>query len=187
MPRRLLRKLTARLQPAVDRVTASPTVRRYVPALADPDLWHLNRRSTARAVAIGLFCGLIPGPFQVPAAIVLLLVFRANFPLSVITTFYTNPLTIVPLYVVAYEYGHLFLADGGGPAPTFVAPAAGGVAAYFSALLAWTVSLGKPLALGLVLLAGTLAAIGWIAVRLGWRAHAVWAWRRRARMRQLTA
>jgi uncharacterized protein (DUF2062 family) len=187
MPRRLLRKLTARLQPAVDRMTANPTVRHYLPALADPDLWHLNRRSTARAVAIGLFCGLIPGPLQVPGAIALLLVIRANFPLAVITTFYTNPLTIVPLYVLAYEYGHLFLADGGGPAPAFVTPAAGGATAYFSALLAWMVSLGKPLALGLFLLAGTLAACGWVAVRLAWRAHAIWAWRRRARLRQSAA
>jgi hypothetical protein len=61
MPRHLIRQFTARLQPAVDRVTSNPTVRRFAPAIADPDLWHLNRRSTARAVAIGLFCGLIPG------------------------------------------------------------------------------------------------------------------------------
>ena len=186
MPRHLLRKLTARLQPAVDRVTASPVVQHYAPALADPDLWHLNRRSTARAVAIGLFCGLIPGPLQVLGAIGGSLVFRANFPLAVITTFYTNPLTIVPLYLLAYEYGHLFVADGGVP-PAFVAPTAGGPAAYLTALSAWMLSMGKPLAVGLVLLASTLAAAGWGAVRLAWRAHAVWAWRRRARLRRQPA
>jgi hypothetical protein len=187
MPRHLIRKLTARLQPAVDKITASPAVQRYAPALADPDLWHLNRRSTARAVAIGLFCGLIPGPFQVLGAILGCLAFRANFPLAVITTFYTNPLTIVPLYLVAYEYGHLFLADGGSAPAAFVPPAGGGIPAYFAALGQWMLALGKPLALGLVLLATTLAAAGWAAVRLAWRAHAVWAWRRRARLRRLGA
>jgi uncharacterized protein len=187
MRRHPIRTLTARFQPAVDRVTSSPVVQRYAPALADPDLWHLNRRSTARAVAIGLFCGLIPGPFQVLGAIGGCLLFRANFPLAVITTLYTNPLTIVPLYLIAYEYGHLFLADGGPAVTAFVAPSGGGLAAYFSELTRWMLSLGKPLALGLVLLGGTLAAVGWVTVRVAWRAHAVWAWRRRARRRQRTA
>ena len=68
MPRRYLRALTARWQPAVDRFTQHPTIRRFAPRLADPDLWHLNRKSTARAVAIGLFCGLIPGPLQMISA-----------------------------------------------------------------------------------------------------------------------
>ena len=33
-----------------------------------PALWHLNRRSVAGGVAAGLFCGLIPGPLQMPGA-----------------------------------------------------------------------------------------------------------------------
>ena len=64
MLRRYFARWTDRLSPAIDRITANPTVQRYFPALADPDLWHLNRRSAARAVAVGLFCGLIPGPLQ---------------------------------------------------------------------------------------------------------------------------
>ena len=71
----------------------------------------MNRRSAARAVAIGLFCGLIPGPLQALAAVVACLVIRANFPIAVVTTFYTNPFTIVPLYVIAYEYGRLFFPN----------------------------------------------------------------------------
>ena len=69
MPRRQLRAFTNRLRPKVDALTHHPTVRRFAPALSDPDLWHLNRRSTALAVAVGLFCGLVPGPFQVISAI----------------------------------------------------------------------------------------------------------------------
>jgi uncharacterized protein (DUF2062 family) len=187
MPRRLIRQFTARLQPSVDRLTSNPTVQRFAPALADPDLWHLNRRSTARAVAIGLFCGLVPGPLQVLSAVIACLWLRSNLPLTVITTFYTNPLTIVPLYLVAYEYGRLFFPDARGIPPAFHAPPDAGLLGALPALGQWMVSLGKPLAVGLVLLATTLAALGWIVVRVGWRWHVVRAWRRRAAARPAPA
>ena len=43
--------------------------------------------------------------------------------------------------------------------------------------------LGKPLALGIVLLALTLATVGFVAVRVVWRCHVVAMWRKRARER----
>ncbi len=178
-----LREWTERLKPTVQKITRHPWVVRYVPALSDPDLWHLNRRSTARGVAVGLLCGLIPGPIQVAGAIGLSLLWRANFPLAAITTLYTNPLTIVPLYVVAYEYGRLFVPD----APHVVAampPPFSGIGSYVPELAAWMTELGKPLALGIVLLAFTLATIGFVAVRLVWRCHVVAMWRKRARERE---
>lgn len=180
MPRRLIRSFTNRWQPAVDRFTRHPTIQRFAPALAEPDLWHLNRRSTARAVAVGLFCGLIPGPLQMIGAAACAIFVRANFPLAVITTLYTNPFTIVPLYMLAYEIGHLFVGNATAVAP-FAAPPGSGPVEYLFAVFAWAAALGKPLALGLLLLATTLAAVGWAAVRIAWRIHAVAAWRRRAR------
>jgi uncharacterized protein (DUF2062 family) len=182
MARTLLRRLTRRLEPYVDQITEHPWVQKYAPALAEPDLWHLNRRSSARAVAIGLFSGLIPGPFQVIGAVGLSILFRANFPLAAITTLYTNPLTIVPLYLVAYQYGGLFVA-GDQSVSVLEPPAFSWSADYVMQFAGWMGELGKPLAIGLLLLASTLAAIGWITVRLSWRWHAVWAWRRRQRMR----
>jgi uncharacterized protein (DUF2062 family) len=182
MPRRLLQRLSARFTPAIDAMTSRPFVRRHLPALADPDLWHMNRRSVARAVALGLFCGLIPGPVQAFFALGGCLLVRANLPISVVTTFYTNPITIVPIYVVAYEYGRLFFPDAPAGA-SFDLPESAGVMQWFPALLHWMAGLGKPLGVGLVLLASTLALVGWIAVRLGWRWHVVRAWQRRARSR----
>lgn len=181
MPRRLIKQLTHRLEPYVQEVTSHPWVLRYAPRLADPDLWHLNRRSTARAVAIGLFAGLVPGPLQVLAAIGLSMLFRANFPLAAITTLYTNPLTIVPLYLLAWQYGGLLLND-----PAAAMPPPPGFAwspSYLGDVVDWAGNLGKPLALGLPLLALTLAGVGWIVVRVAWRWHAVHAWRKRQRMR----
>ena len=183
MARLYLRQLTQRMRPAIDKVAEHPFIRRWLPALRDPDLWHINRRSAARAVAIGLFCGLIPGPFQVIGSIGLCLWVRANFPLAIITTFYTNPFTIVPLYVVAYEMGKIFFPES--PAMPHVAlPDVANWSAWLPALFDWMKQLGKPLAVGLPLLALTLSLLGWTIVRVGWRLHAVWAWRRRARERK---
>lgn len=182
MPRRLFSALTSRVQPAIDRIKSHPAVLRYLPAIADPDLWHLNRRSAARAVAVGLFCGLIPGPLQAAGSIILCLVLRANVPVAVVTTFYTNPFTIVPLYVVAYEYGRLFFPDAA-PSGAWTLPPSAGLSEWIPAFLHWAAELGKPLAVGLVLLATTLAALGWATVHVVWRWIAVLAWRRRARLR----
>jgi len=186
MPRQILREWIERLKPSVDKITRHPWVAKYVPALSDPDLWHLNRHSTARAVAVGLFCGLVPGPLQVAGAIGLSLLWRANFPLAALTTLYTNPFTIVPLYLVAYEYGRLFFPDAP-HANAALPPAFESVASYGPAVWEWMKSLGKPLALGIVLLATTLAAVGYFAVRVAWRWHVVAAWRRRARLRAAKA
>jgi uncharacterized protein (DUF2062 family) len=181
MARALLRRLTRRLEPFVDQVTEHPWVKRYAPWLGDPDLWHLNRRSSARAVAIGLFSGLVPGPLQVLTAIGLSLLMRAHFPLACITTLYTNPITIVPLYVIAYQYGNLFIPGPAGP--MHMPPDFSWSSDYLMAVVAWAGQLGKPLLIGLVLLALTLAALGWIVMRMWWRWHVVSAWRRRARTR----
>ena len=182
MARTLLRRLTRRLEPYVDRITEHPWVQRYAPRLADPDLWHLNRRSSARAVAIGLFSGLIPGPFQVLGAVGLSIAFRAYFPLAAITTLYTNPFTIVPLYLLAYQYGQLLIP--GESTSTLHPPAFDWTSGYLMEFMRWMGQLGKPLALGLLLLALTLAGIGWLVVRISWRWHTIRAWRRRTRMRQ---
>ncbi len=51
--------------------------------------------------------------------------------------------------------------------------------AWLRALLEWSLSLGKPLAVGLVALAVGLAIAGYVVVQLAWRVHVVLAWRRR--------
>jgi uncharacterized protein (DUF2062 family) len=186
MARHLFRRLTRRWEPFVADITGHRWVRTYAPRLADPDLWHLNRRSTARAVAIGLFSGLIPGPFQVIGSVLLSIGLRANFPLAAITTLYTNPFTIVPLYLVAYEYGALFVHGAAHPMPR-PPPDFVWSLDFFGAVAGWMGQLGKPLAVGVLMLGLTLALVGWCVVRLGWRCHTVWAWRRRCRIRAARA
>lgn len=151
--------------------------------LLHPRLWHLNRRSAAGAVAAGMFCGLIPGPLQMLGAAICAVVFRVNLPLAMLTTVYTNPFTIVPLYVVAYAIGQWVLP---GPTQRFVPPPDWGeesFMAWIASLIDWMAGLGTPLALGLVLLATILAVAGYLLVKLAWRIYLVRAWRRRGRQR----
>ena len=173
-----MRRALKKLLPDHSAIHGNRWLRPFQNSLLHPRLWHLNRHSAAGAVAAGLFCGLIPGPFQMMGAALCALLFRVNLPLALLVTLYTNPLTIVPLYVVAYELGRLFVANGGG----FVAPPEFVWSAIWPSLQAlglWAFSLGKPLALGLPLLAALLAIVGYVVVKIVWRWVLVRQWHAR--------
>jgi uncharacterized protein (DUF2062 family) len=151
--------------------------------LHHPNLWALNRASVAGGFAIGLFAGLIPGPLQMLTAVLLALLFKRNIPVALATTFYTNPFTIAPLYLLAYGYGRLLLGEA---RHVQVEPFIWNWSDWsgsFRELMQWAISLGPPLAVGLVALALTFAVLGYFAVRFGWRLYVVLAWRARARRR----
>ncbi len=172
-----------RVLPGAEVVRDNRFLARFGTRLHSPDLWHLNRRSTAGGFAVGLFCGLIPGPLQMLTAAAACLVFRVNLPLALITTLYTNPLTIVPLYLAAYQLGALIVPGSKG-----VNTVAGfefeSWRDYIPAMIDWVVSLGPPLAVGLPLLASLLAVVGWAVVNYGWWYATARAWRRRAHARR---
>ncbi len=173
-----MRKHLRKYLPDRESIRANRWLAPFGNTLLHPRLWHLNRHSAAGGVAVGLFCGLIPGPFQMLGAAICAVAFRVNLPLALLTTLYTNPFTIVPLYFAGYGLGRLVLGGGG----EFVAPpdmGPEGMWAWIHALIDWMAHLGKPLALGLVLLASLLAAAGYFTVRMAWRTYLVWAWRKR--------
>lgn len=176
MPRKFFRKYL----PTAASVRGNRLVAMFGTLLHHPNLWHLNRDSVAGAVAIGLFAGLVPGPLQMLTALALAIPLRRNLPVALLTTFYTNPFTIVPLYLLAYGYGSLLLGDGHGRAK--IEPFEMDWGSFFDSmarLLDWSLALGKPLFIGLVALGLTLAALGYLTVQLGWRAYVMLAWRRR--------
>jgi len=180
MPRKYFR----RYLPDPDSVRSSRMVAVFGRWLQHPNLWHLNRRSVSGAVAIGLFSGLVPGPLQMLTALLLAIPLRKNLPVALIVTLYTNPFTIVPLYLLAYAYGQFLLP---GERAADVAPFDFDWSSFgesMRGLIEWMLALGKPLALGLLALACTLALLGYVAVQIGWRAYVVLAWRARARKRK---
>jgi uncharacterized protein (DUF2062 family) len=181
--RTAMRKKLRKILPDHEAVRGNRWLAPFENTLLHPRLWHLNRHSAAGGVAVGLFCGLIPGPFQMLGAAICAVIFRVNLPLALFTTLYTNPFTIVPLYFAAYGLGRLVPGAGGGE---FVAPpewGTEGMWAWVLALADWMAHLGKPLALGLVLLASLLAAAGYFVVRVAWRSYLLWSWRLRRRRR----
>ncbi len=173
-----MRKHLKRYLPNHEAVHGNRWLRPFRNSLLHPRLWHLNRHSAAGAVAAGMFCGLIPGPFQMIGAAICALVFRVNLPLAMFVTLYTNPFTIVPLYVVAYQIGRLATGDSTG----FSAPPDFDMAHaidWMQAMLTWMIGVGKPLGIGLVLLAALLAVAGYVLTKAAWRFYLIRAWRQR--------
>ena len=176
MPRRLFRKYL----PHPDAVRGHRWVAPFAGWLGHPNLWHLNRRSVSRAFGIGLFAGLVPGPLQMVTALLLAVPLRANVLVALATTLYTNPFTIVPLYLVAFSYGRFLIGQSGGS--VHVEPFEldwSNLVQSTRALVDWCLAMGKPLAVGLVALGLTLGIAGALAARFAWRIYVVVKWRRR--------
>lgn len=177
-----MRRRLKKYLPDPEAIRRNPWLRPFASTLLHPRLWHLNRHSAAGAVAAGLFCGLIPGPLQMLGAAFCALVFRVNLPLAMLVTLYTNPFTIVPLYLLAYQIGRLSLGESNG----FIAPpafSATDFVGWTSAMQSWMLSVAQPLGIGLVMLASCLAVLGYLATRAAWRLYLLAAWRRRKALR----
>lgn len=182
-----MRKQLQKYLPDGDAIRQNRWLRPFGNTLLHPRLWHLNRHSAAGAVAVGLFCGLIPGPFQMLGSAVCALLWRVNLPLAMIVTLYSNPLTIGPLYLVAFWLGKLALTLVGQNGAAQFAPMpelqGGDWLGWFAALTDWVIRLGLPLALGLPILGGLLAVAGYVFMRFAWRYYLIRAWRRRQALR----
>ncbi|MBE0624767.1 MAG: DUF2062 domain-containing protein [Burkholderiales bacterium] len=179
MPRKFFRKYL----PSHERVRNNRHISRFGGLLRHPNLWHLNRHSVAGGLAVGMFSGLVPGPLQMLVAALLAVPLRVNLPVALATTLYTNPFTIGPLYLLAYLIGRLIIGGNGTPIEPPPAMDWSQIGASLEAFLRWMLSMGTPLAVGLLALALILAALAYACVQIGWRAYVIRAWRRRALLR----
>jgi uncharacterized protein (DUF2062 family) len=183
MPRKFFR----RFLPSHDSIRANRHVARLGPWIQHHNLWHLHRRSVAGGVAAGLFAGLIPGsnPVQFTAAALLAIAGRVNLPIAMLVTLYSNPFTIVPLYFAAFKLGQFALLQrGGGLPPLAFGLENKGFGEWLPAALEWLAGVGKPLVVGLPLLALLLAVTGYFAVDWAWRLTVRFAWQERKRRRK---
>jgi len=178
-----MNKLIRRILPDYESVKNQRWLKPFGGWLHHPNLWHLHRRSVAGGVAVGLFCGLVPGPLQMISAAILAVLLRVNLPVAAFSTLYTNPLTILPLYALAYELGAWVSG-----VPSSVARAKLSFPEmhwndWVSKLWDWLLTLGEPILIGLPLLAAGLAITGYILVRVAWRVVVIMKWRARKRRR----
>ena len=136
----------------------------------DQNLWHMRRRSVAGACAIGLFCAFIPIPFQMLLAAGLAIIFRCNLPISVALVWVTNPITMPPLFFLAYKVG-TFLTE------TNLSPFEFELS--FNWLFTELRERWKPFLVG-CLFTGTVAGLfGFILARVLWRIRVISFWNRR--------
>lgn len=171
MPRRLFK----RYMPSPDSIKGNKSLRFLGTLIHDPNLWHLNRHSVARAMAVGLFWAMIPMPMQMLAAAAVAIPLRANLPISIGLVWLTNPITMPPVFYCNYRLG-AWLSD----TPTMRMPE--------HLTLEWMTAelthLWKPLYLGSLVAGVILAVLGYCLTMLYWRWWVQRSWRKRQQSRQ---
>jgi uncharacterized protein len=166
------------------------------PTLQHPRLWHMSRRGIAMGLAIGVFFGLLIPVAQIPFSAAVAVVVRANLPVAVASTLVTNPVTFGPLYFGAYRLGKFVLGKNALPeeeVTAVIAQARGdGVAAdqipsgVVDRITGWWQQLGKlgkPLVVGLAILATIMGLVTYFLVSGIWALSILWSRRRRLRER----
>ena len=166
------KKFIQRFSPKPETLKNHPHLKHLGQALHNPNLWHINRRSAAGAVAVGLFCAWMPIPFQMLLAAILAIIFSVNLPLSVALVWLSNPLTMPPLFYGAYRLGAYILDE---PLVEF----------DFELSFHWIATMFETVAptllLGSFILGAISAALGYSLLRILWRFKITKKWQRRNR------
>jgi len=180
--RRRWRTRLRRILPSAESVKRNRWVGWIGPALHHPRLWHLNRRGVALGVAIGIFFGFLIPVAQIPIAAVVAVWLRGNIVAAVSSTLITNPFTFAPIYLVGYRLGAFILGHDDVPMDTVVAQQVAEQAS--SILVTWSdkfLAVGRPLIVGMSLMAVLGAFIAYFGVLGIWRLFVSYEWRRRHR------
>ena len=171
MPRRLFK----RYMPNPEYLKEHPSLRFLGKLLHEPNLWHLNRHSVARAMALGLFAAFIPLPMQMLLAASLAVTCRANLPIAVGLVWLTNPITMPPVFYCTYQLGSWLLQT-----PAITLPDSltwNWISAELNAL--W-----QPFLLGSVVTGVLAGALGYGLTMLFWRWKVRHSWHKRQQARR---
>ena len=136
----------------------------------DQNLWHMRRRSVAGACAIGLFCAFIPLPFQMLIAVGFAIIFRCNLPISAALVWITNPITMPPLFFLAYKVGAALTDTHLGPFDFELS---------FNWLFTELRERWRPFMVGCFFLGTSAGLFGFITARILWRIRVVSFWNKR--------
>jgi len=174
-----------RLLPSPETLRHNRWLRWLGPTLQHPRLWHMSRRGIALGMALGVFFGLLIPVAQIPVAALAAVILRANVPTAIASTLVTNPLTFGPLYYAAWRVGSAILGEPTDAAQ--VPPPPGdefeviGDEGWLSALMRHLRNVGRPLLVGLLVMASGLGVLTYLLVSGLWYLKVSWAWRNRRR------
>ena len=103
MPRGFFRRITPRSETLRTHWALQPFNR----FLHDPRLWSLQRRTVTPALGAGLAICFVPLPIHIPLAAMVAIFCRIHIPTIMLSLLLVNPLTVVPVYFLAYKVGVL--------------------------------------------------------------------------------
>jgi len=156
MPRRFFRKFAFKRHEMSKQWFMTP----FQHLLHDHRFWGIRRRCVVPGFAAGLFIAFLPFPGHTLLGALTALALRINIPVTAVSTWVSNPLTMGPMYYMAYRLGVRILDV---PPKPF----------NFELSLEWVthtfVNIWQPMLLGSVLLGGAAALIGYAALDLLWR------------------
>ncbi len=156
MPKRLLKKY----MPDPQTIRDHKSLQMFGSLLHDPNLWHFNRRSIAKAFAVGFFFMMMPVPFQMALAAGAAIIVRSNLPISVALVWISNPVTMPPIFYFAYKFGAWVLQT---PEAEF----------SFELSTEWLFNgmsaIWQPFLFGCVVLGAIFSTLGYVGIRLLWR------------------
>ncbi|MFN3616489.1 MAG: DUF2062 domain-containing protein [Aquabacterium sp.] len=169
--------------PKPEHLQQSPWLKWLGPTLFQPRLWHVSRRGLAMGMALGMFFGLLVPIAQVPLSAAAAVVLRANVPAAIVSTMVTNPVTFGPIYYGAWRLGTMVLGRSEArytPQDHAVMDDQIPAKDWWSWFKGWVSGVGKPLVLGLALLACGVGLLTYYLVSLVWVLRV----RRKRRLRQ---
>ncbi|MBD5772129.1 DUF2062 domain-containing protein [Marinomonas colpomeniae] len=165
MPKSHLRKFI----PNPEKLKKSKALGLLGSQIYEANLWHLNRKSVARAFFNGLFWAFIPMPFQMLASALLAIPLRANIPLSIALVWITNPLTMPFVFYFNYKVGILILGSND--------------TKHFKLSVEWIWDkmehIWLPLYVGSIASGLVIGAIGYAIIIVSWRFHVIKRWKER--------
>ncbi|HCL96784.1 MAG TPA: hypothetical protein DHW77_03375 [Verrucomicrobiales bacterium] len=87
------------------RIQKYPWLISITKPLFDRDLWHPCRYTVAGGLSVGLFCAMLPIPFQMLLAALAGVRARVNIPIAMAACWVSNPFTQAPIWLAQERLG----------------------------------------------------------------------------------
>jgi uncharacterized protein len=170
----MFKKKLKRYIPTRNQIKSYRSLQIFGKYIYNPNLWHFNRISVSRAIAVGLFFAWIPVPFQMLLAAGVAILIHSNLAISIALVWITNPLTMPPLYFFSYQVGRFILSV---PPRPF----------HFELSWDWLFStlseIWRPFFLGCLIVAILSSMLGYFLTRILWRYLTIKNWKKRKKTR----